>query len=817
MTPQRWQQVEAIFEAALELPAPARAEFLETQCGGDPELRQQVEALLAQDAAAGTFLENPAMLYAETLGEPPPSRQREVHTGEAAGEDQGLQVGQRLGAYRLDEEIGRGGMGTVYRAVRDDGAFAQQVAIKVIRGGLATSDVQQRFRRERQILALLDHPNIARILDGGATAQGLPYLVMELVAGEPIHQYCAKQELSLRQRLKLFLSICAAVAHAHQNLIVHRDLKPANILVAADGQVKLLDFGIAKVLQPELSDLTQTHVGGAVPLTPDYASPEQVRGEAITTATDVYALGLILYELLTGLRAQKVTSPSLKEVERVVCKTHVKRPSEAPTPVSGLPMRKLRGDLDNIVLKALRKEPEQRYRTVTQFAEDVERYLDGRPVIAQRASVAYRTAKFIGRNKLAVTAAVLVVASLVGGIAVALWQARIAREHFDSVRAIAKSLLTEINPAIASVPGTTKARHLIVQRSLEYLDKLERTSGDNVQLLTERAEAYEAIATIQGNRNKQNLGDYAGAMQSFRKALAIRQHIDDLTKSPQNRQWIVLIRAEAARVYPGSDESLQLARSAVEMAERMVKDYPGKYRPPLGNAYFGLGYIHVQREEVDEAIDCMRRARAIFVETKRTKNNWSVCDRYIAQCQMLRGDYQGADESVRRALELDEVRLKEDPGPRARMDLSYDYDRVAHVRAVQNRLPEALASARRAEAMREEMAAGDPNDARPRNALADSHETLGTILGQMGQQRESLAYFEKALRAREAFVAAAPESSEDRYELGRAYASVAATYRRLGLCPQADEFAKKASEIFRSRDWKISLAGLSRLPACAVR
>ena len=809
LTPERWQRAEELFASALELSPEARLSFLHEQCGEDAELRLLVEDLLRQDEAAGSFLEGPALLYAETLvdsaGGPLPPVSRAL----------GPSIGQRLGAYRLEEEIGRGGMGTVYRAVRDDGTFAQQVAIKVINGGLATPDVQQRFRRERQILALLNHPNIARILDGGTTPQGLPYLVMELVAGEPIHVYCGHHELSLRQRLMLFQSICAAVAHAHQNLVVHRDLKPANILVTSEGQVKLLDFGIAKVLQPDVSDLTQTHVGGAVPLTPDYASPEQVRGEAITTATDVYALGLILYEMLTGLRAQKVTSPSLKEVERIVCQTHVKRPSEAPTPVSGLPMRKLRGDLDNIVLKALRKEPEQRYRTVTQLAEDVERYLDGRPVIAQPASLVYRAAKFVSRNKLAVAAASLVVASLVGGIALAWWQARIAREHFDSVRGIAKSLLTEINPAIANVPGTTKARHLIVQRSLEYLDKLERSSGDNIELLTERAEAYEAIATIQGNRNKQNLGDYAGAMNSFRKALAIRQRIDDLTKAPQNRQWIVMIRAEAARVYPGSDESLQLARSAVEMAERLAKDYPGKYRAPLGNSYFGLGYIHVQREELDEAIEFMQKARALFVETKRSKNNLSVCDRYVALCQLLRGDPKAAEASLRRALELDEQRLKEDPGPRAAMDLSYDYDRLGLALAGLNRLPEALAAAQRAEAMRQEMAAGDPNDVRTRNALADSHETLGLILGQMGKARESLAHHEQSLRAREGFVQAAPESSEDRYELGRAYAAMAATYRRLGLCPQAEGFIEKAREIFQAQQ-KVSRANLQKLPACAA-
>ncbi|HWC00427.1 MAG TPA: serine/threonine-protein kinase [Bryobacteraceae bacterium] len=809
MTPERWKRLEEIFQTAMDLAPADRRGFLDSACAGDTALREEVEALLAQEEEAGAFMEAPAIAGADsflTFSTVP--REETAHDA---------LIGTRVGRYRIEREIGRGGMGTVYLAVRDDGTFDQRVALKIVKRGMGTAELLDRFRRERQILAMVNHAHIARLLDGGSTTDGQPYFVMELVEGQSITEYCAARHATLPQRLELFLGVCAAVAHAHQNLIIHRDLKPANIMVTADGEVKLLDFGIAKILQPEFQDPAQTRAAGEPLLTPEYATPEQVRSEPVTTATDVYALGLILYELLTGQKAQRLPSASMIEIERVVCQTEPRKPSEvaaAPEAVAHA-SRKLRGDLDNIVLKAIQKEPARRYSTVNQLAEDIERYLSGRPVIARPDSFFYRAGKFIRRNKLGVAAAAVVVLSLAGGIAAAAWQARIAHQHFSSVRSLAKSLLTEINPAIADVPGATKARHLIVQRSLDYLDQLSRNATGNVDLLTELAEAYEQVGNIQGNRNKSNLGDYAGALASFRKALQIRERIERLASSPANRRWIVLIQAEAARVYPNSDDSLRLASQAVETASRLAREVPGRQHDTvLANAYFGLGYVHYNREEAERAIACFRRTREIGEAIHRSKNNLSVCDRYIAQCYFWLHNPEAALEHSRRGMDLDEIRVREEPSPRSRMDLSYDYERMAQSYQALGRLPEALEMARKTEKLRDELAAADHNDQRTLLALADTQELLGSVLGALGRRKDSLAALDQAIRARQGFVAAAPESPEDRYELARAYSTAGAVYRRFGLCREAEEFLARARETFVEQKRTLSLAGIEHAAPC---
>jgi tetratricopeptide (TPR) repeat protein len=809
MSPERWSRMEEIFQAALDLDPVARLPFISEACAGDAAMRTQIEALLSNDHEAGDFIEEPAFASAEALW---------ALTADVRSPDEppDSMIGRRIGPYLIEEEIGRGGMGTVYRAVRDDGSFLQEVAIKVVKRGMATDAILDRFRRERQILAMVNHPNIARLLDGGSTEDAQPYFVMELIVGATITQYCSERVINLQQRLKLFSDICAAVAHAHQNLIIHRDLKPANILVTPEGQVKLLDFGIAKFFAPELGDLLLTRQAEAV-LTPEYATPEQVRNDPVTTATDVYALGLILYELLTGAKAQRLPSASLIDIERAVCQTEPRRPSEVVLTGVAHTAKKLKGDLDNIVSKAIQKDPVRRYSTVNQFAEDIARYLTGQAVLARPDSFLYRTGKFFRRNKLAVAAACITALSLIGGMAAAAWQARIAREHFNSVRSLAKSLLTEINPAIADVAGTTKARHLIVHRSLEYLDKLSRNSRRDTELMTELAEAYEAVATIQGNRNKSNLGDYDGAMTSFHKALELRERIEQIAPSPKNRQWIALIRAEAARTYPESDEAVRLARGSVEIANQLVREYPGKYNVVLANAYFGLGYIHFMREEAHEAIACFTKTREIGEAAHRSKNNLSVCDRYISANYLLLRDPGAALRHAKRGMELDELRVKEDPSPRAQMDLSYDYERVAQSLQALGHPAPALEMAQKAERMRELLAAGDHADQRTATALADIHEVLGSIFGDLRRRRESLDYLEKAIEARKRFVQAASQSADDRWELARVYATASAAYSRFGLCQQFNAFLDQARTVFTAQKRKLSLEALDRSPVCYQR
>lgn len=392
------QRIKAAFEAALDCPAENRERLLEQLCAGDAAIRAEVEALLHAHAEAEGFLAGSPLSELTGLA---------IESNGAPSIDY---AGRRIGAYELQREIGQGGMATVYLAERMDGEYRQQVALKLVSPHGEMAEITRRFKRERQILASLDHPNIARLLDGGTTEDGRPYLVMEYIAGQPITRHCRERNLPLAERLRLFQTVCAAVAYAHRNLVVHRDIKPGNILVTTSavgppsggnaGTVKLLDFGIAKLLAPDLGE--QKTITGLRPLTPNYASPEQLREETITTATDVYSLGVLLYELLTGAHPHDLKDRPLHEVIRLVCE------EDPPPPSTRNPQ--LRGDLDNIVLLALRKDPRQRYQTVEQFSEDISRFLAGKTVNARPATLFYRTGKFARRNKtgVAVTATVLI-------------------------------------------------------------------------------------------------------------------------------------------------------------------------------------------------------------------------------------------------------------------------------------------------------------------------------------------------------------------------------------------------------------------------
>ena len=399
VTPERWKQVKGVVGAALDRPAEERAAFVESACAGDLELRTEVESLLASASAAPEFLETAGrpFLLRPPVVSPPAAR-----------------AGARIGRYRVVREIGRGGMGAVYLAERDDEEYRQRVAIKLVRGDVDSGSVLRRFRQERQILAELDHPNIARLLDGGTTDEGLPYFVMEYVDGAPIDAYCEAGKLAVRQRLELFRTVCAAIGDAHRKQVVHRDLKPSNILVTAPGTPKLVDFGIAKVLTPASgSELTAT---GTHLMTPEYGSPEQWRGRPVTPASDIYSLGVLLYRLLTGQSPYRVGPDQPHELGRAICEEDPAPPSAA---TSAPTRHELAGDLDAIVLKAMRKEPERRYLTAEELSEDIRRHLEGRPVTARKDSVAYRAGRLVRRNKavaitvLTMAAAAVLVSALV--------------------------------------------------------------------------------------------------------------------------------------------------------------------------------------------------------------------------------------------------------------------------------------------------------------------------------------------------------------------------------------------------------------------
>ena len=537
MTPERWQQIRTVFERAELLSDPERAEYLDRACASDPELRAEVESLLAVAAqAGGEFLNTPAADLMQS------SEQAELAPSWTAWT---TWIDRRIGPYQIVAKIGHGGMGEVYRAVRMDGQFDQQAAIKLVRTGMGSSFIVQRFLHERQILASLNHPHIARLFDGGTTDDGVPYLVMEFIDGERIDTYCEGARLSVSERLRLFLQVCDAVQYAHQRLIVHRDIKPNNILVTKDGVPKLLDFGIAKMLDPA-ADMETTV---ARPMTPEYASPEQIRGEPITTATDVYSLGVVLYQLLTGRSPYKVGARTPQEWSRAITETQPHRPSNivistervgqegeasaatVPTisstsePTPAKLRRRLTGDIDNILLKALRKEPELRYGSVQQFADDISRHLNGLPVTAAKGSWTYFARKFIVRHHTGLAATAVVILALTGGILATENQARIARmeraraqKRFDDVRQFSNALIFDVHDALLAVPGTTAARNLLLDRAVKYLDNVSQDAEGDADLQRELALGYQRLATVQGDATVSNMGQVSAADLSTAKA-----------------------------------------------------------------------------------------------------------------------------------------------------------------------------------------------------------------------------------------------------------------------------------------------------------
>lgn len=519
----RWTEVDALFQRVLEYPPHERRDYFRQVCGPDDDLYRLTGELLDSLESADEFLEDRTLIISSAAAlEPDPDM------------ESGDETGRQLGAYRLLRQLGRGGSGTVYLAERVDGEFERRVAIKLLRRGLDTADLLTRFRAERQILASLDHPNIARLLDGGATEDGRPYLVMELVRGIPITRYCARERLTIEARLQLFATVARAVGYAHRNLVVHRDLKPSNILVTDTGSVKLLDFGIAKLLDatsdPDLSPRTRT---GVRLMTPEYASPEQLRGESVTTATDIYQLGGLLYEILTGRRPHGSDRRSRYDLERAAREDRPEAPSMTVSGPNRVDpefadsccteprrlRRRLRGDLDTIVLTALRKEPERRYQTVAGLVADLERHLEGRPITARADSWSYRIHKLIRRHPGRITAGLIATLALVGYLFTLVTHAeRVEAERDRALLESAKvSQLSDFLQALFQVsePDQTDGR------SLTALDLLRQGEAYARRLdvrLGVKAEIFEVIGVLYTQ-----IGEYERAEPLLREALALHR------------------------------------------------------------------------------------------------------------------------------------------------------------------------------------------------------------------------------------------------------------------------------------------------------
>ncbi len=806
MTPENWQRLKTVLDGALEREVETREAYLREACGGDAQLLQQAESLIASQENSWTALDRPAPLLVE--------------------EERESRVGQRIGAYEIVSEIGHGGMGTVYLGQRADEEFRKRVAIKLVRRGMDTDFVLRRFRNERQILASLDHPHIARLFDGGATEDGQPYFVMEYVEGQTLPEFCDSRRLLIAERLKLFLDICSAVQYAHQNLIVHRDLKPANLLVTADGSVKLLDFGIAKLLNPEFSSQTPDQTASALRLmTPDYASPEQVRGEPITTSSDVYSLGVVLYELLTGHRPYRVKTGEPEEIARVVCQQEPEKPSTAVTRIAkvagpgsegnivetswavsatreGEPARlrrRLRGDLDNIVLMAMRKEPARRYGTVEQLAEDIRRHLDGRPVLARTDTPGYRAAKFIRRHRASVAASGLIALSLVGGIVATARQARIAEANraraerrFNDVRKLANSFLFEFHDAIQNLPGSTPARELVVKRAADYLDSLSMETGRDAALQRELAVAFKRLGEIQGGGGGANLGDSKGALKNYEKALSIRQAL--AARTPADRADIEglaelefllgsffiktgeLVRAEA---------SLRSAAQRVETliaSERGANDRRGK----LAAAYHWLGTAQARRGDERAALDSLQKAifhgEAFCVahpDNTSARANLAYVRTDLADRYWRAGQPQTALESSHKARLIQEGLIRADPNnARFQGDLVATLGAEGKYLFALGKKEESLASYAQALALAEAQLAADPRNGWNQVAVVMVRGGLGETLVASGLTRAGIERLRQAAQAAEQVVTGDPANANARNELAVVYFNLGRALRQ---------------------------------------
>jgi serine/threonine protein kinase/tetratricopeptide (TPR) repeat protein len=778
----RDQRVEQIVKQALDAPPYERQAILNSACEGDPELRVEVDHLVDEFARTQP-------LAGSTAFEGPTGSLDDAPTVAISVQEQEELLRERdIGPYRIVRRLGQGGMGDVYLAERIDAQFRKQVAIKLIKLGMDTEFVVRRFRNERQILASLDHPNIARLLDGGTTNDGRPYFVMEYIEGETICAYSDGNRLSTVERLELFQKICAAVHYAHQNLVIHRDIKPSNILVTRDGVPKLLDFGIAKLLNPELAGETVEATAGAIRLmTPEYASPEQVKGEQITTATDVYALGVVLYELLTGHRPYRLTSHQPHEIVRVICGVEPERPSTAvgrietvPTtdgskPVSITPenvsrmregqpdklRRRLRGDLDNIVLMAMRKEPSRRYLSVAQLSNDIQRHLEHKPVIARADTFWYRSGKFVRRNKLAVVAVALIFLTLIGGIVSTTIERRRAERRFNDVRQLTNSFLFEFHDAIKDLPGSTAARELVVKKAIEYLDSLAGEASGDASLQRELAAAYDKVGDLQGGLYQSSLGDTEGAQMSYQKALrirealAVRQPSDTEVKEGLSASYARLGGLTWTRGEPAG--AAEWHHKALAIDEQLLAAEPNnpKRQYNLGATLIDYGFMLAASDKVDEGLEVLKEAMPIFES--------------LVQSEPTNQKYQDA--------------------------LATAYERVATVLVLGvSEGGEALDYYRKSLAIREKLFSMAPINTDYIRGVAASYSNIGDTEVKMGNQAGAIESYEKALNRLAKISEDDPQNLQFRQDAAVVAANLAASFAAVGKGDQAFNYGTRARE-----------------------
>jgi non-specific serine/threonine protein kinase/serine/threonine-protein kinase len=743
MNAEQWARISTLFQDACERPRDDRERWLSAHCD-DAVVRADVLAMLRTYDTDPEFLEQPA----------------DVGDGLTS-----VHAGGRLGPYLLVAEIGRGGMGVVYEARRDDDEFDRRVAIKIL-PAWSGSDLANRFRLERRVLAGLDHPGIARLLDSGATTDGTPYFVMEYVDGRPIDAWAVEHQPDITRRVMLIEKVLDALGYAHQNLVVHRDVKPANVLVTADGEPKLLDFGIATLLTADGQAAAGTTRTGHHSFTTEYASPEQIRGERVTTASDVYSVGVLLYLLLSGRRPYDLANQSPFDAMRIVCDVD-------PPLMSAVADGKLRpalaGDLDAIVAKALRKSPAERYRTVSEFAADLGAWRTGRAVSAVRQSFTYRSARFVRRNRAAVAASAAIIIALAGGAVATTWQARIAAQErdkaqnrFRQVQEFSRSLLFDVHNALRTVPGATESRRLLLDRAVQFLDGLAADAGDDDELQLELAAGYQQLANVQGNAFSENVGDTAAALASLAKAAKLVDAVRE--RQPDNLD--ALIRAigvtfdlAAVRDERGDAEAAPLQARH----ESLVRELAARATTPhaaaaVAKGYSDVGRFRTDRGDFDGAEQAYRQAVRMFEEFPGGRPATNVRDHAFALKRLgavlLRANnYDESEQRYRQALALDEESIRLDDRPETRYDITFTLSDLALVQSRRAQWSDAVTMWHRALEIRQAAVDADPKNTR---AIVGVATILGRLGGAAREQKDpatSVARYREELRVRNHLIA----------------------------------------------------------------
>ncbi len=817
MSPERWLQIKDVLEAVLAQPLSERAAYLAKSCGADGELLGEVESLLAFDnSKEHDVFEN--------------NRLSSFFNEETDNQSKGF-IGKQIGKYRIKRELGAGGMGVVFLAEREDGDFEQKVAVKFLRHFFSASALQ-RFLLERKILARLRHRFIAQLIDGGTTTEGTPFLVMEYVEGKPITRFADEQKLSVNERIDLFCKVCSAVSFAHQNSIVHRDLKPENILITGEGIPKLLDFGIAKLLsETEVKATVTEHQ----PFTPEYASPEQIKGEAITAASDVYVLGVILYELLSGYRPfQFIDTKNQKEIWHVVNRSEPPKPSEAAknelqveSPKSKVQspkseiysskfiaqnLKSLKGDLDNIVLKALKREPERRYKSVEELTEDLRLYQAELPIKARPDTFFYRAGKFVGRNRWAIVAAGLVVLSLSIGLVATVRQSRRAErerlraeQRTENLRNISKSLVFDVHNAIRNLSGSLPAREILLERAVEQLQFLAQDAEDNPDLQDDLAQAYFNVGEMH-----QAAGNVAESEEYHRRAVAIYEKL--LAENSQNPDYLRGLAsgygflANVAYLRGESGKSADLYAQVPPIFEKLVAENPndGKNSSDLWNAYSNYAISVLKLGKPNEALIVCKKALTIAEQLNQTEkptpDNRQILYQtkgLIAAAYASLGDYQKSIVGLKEVISKAEKLHDEFPeDTRFQYDLWAFYRRLGIARDKSGNFSEAIFNLEKSLALIENLMQSSLKDAGYKRNTSITLLALGQACLNHQEPERALPYLLRSREISENLLNNDENNGETIADLAQIYGNLGAALAKTAKLGEGLSNQEKSLEFF---------------------